>query len=307
MKIKEKTMEELELFESASKDLFDNMQGFKDNLSVQFPLLDSDNWQFDKGSIKVCKADESGFKKRCRVGISYNLKVSLLNEDAEQIWLLFRDWFNTSRLSQVERNPNNEDLGRYVFSASSSLGDQVDCSIYLPNEWNIPQISFSGYLTARYRACDLVVIKTEEDYGLRYLIDNGSGDSLDVILTDKTILIKGFDHESSLSQFAADEWNQDVIDSFYKGLDEKYVSLYSEDQKDETTFFIWYDGHAHQQTYQDKEGGEWLLSYLFDSFERFHEFVTDYYEITVDKDLLRKLYMDGQLSDIEVKQLIQES
>ena len=55
----------------------------------------------------------------------------------------------------VERNLNNEDLGRYVFSASSPLGDQVDCSIYLSNEWNIPQISFSGYLTARYRACDL--------------------------------------------------------------------------------------------------------------------------------------------------------
>ena len=55
-------MEELELFEAASKDLFDSMQGFKDNLSVQFPLLDSDNWQYDKGSIKVCKADESGFK-----------------------------------------------------------------------------------------------------------------------------------------------------------------------------------------------------------------------------------------------------
>jgi len=49
-----------------------------------------------------------------------------------------------------------------------------------------------------------------------------------------------------------------------------------------------------------------LLSYLFDSFERFHECVTDYYEITVDKDLLRKLYMEGFLSDLEVKQLIQE-
>ena len=143
-------MEKLEFFEAASKDLFDIMQGFKDNLSIHFPLLDN-----DKGSIKVCKADELGFKKRCRVGISYNLKVSLLNEDGEQIWLLFKDWFNTSRLGQVERNPNNEDLGRYVFSASSPLGDQVDCSIYLLNEWNIPQISFSGYLTARYRACDL--------------------------------------------------------------------------------------------------------------------------------------------------------
>ena len=50
-----------------------------------------------------------------------------------------------------------------------------------------------------------------------------------------------------------------------------------------------------------------MLSYLFDSFERFHEFVTDYYEITVDEDLLRKLYKEGFLSEIEVKQLIQES
>ena len=155
MKIKEKTMEELELFEAASKDLLETMQGLKGNLSAQFPLLDSDNWQYDKGSIKVCKADELGFKKRCRVGISYNLKVSLLNEDAEQIWLLFKDFFLVCEFDQIERNSNNEDLGRYDFSASSPLGDQVDCSIYLPNEWNIPQISFSGYLTARYRACDL--------------------------------------------------------------------------------------------------------------------------------------------------------
>ena len=155
MKIKEKTMEELELFEAASKDLLDTMQGFKDNLSAQFSLFDSDNWQYDKGSIKVCKADESGFKKRCRVGISYNLKVSLLNEDAEQIWLVFKDYFLACEFDQIERNSNNEDLGRYVFSASSPLGDQVDCWIYLPNEWNIPQISVSGYLTARYRACDL--------------------------------------------------------------------------------------------------------------------------------------------------------
>jgi len=63
MKIKEKTMEELELFEAASKDLFDTMQGFKDNLSVQFPLLDSDNWQYDKGSIKVVRLMSQDSKK----------------------------------------------------------------------------------------------------------------------------------------------------------------------------------------------------------------------------------------------------
>ena len=152
-----------------------------------------------------------------------------------------------------------------------------------------------------------LIVKTEENCGIRYLIDNCSGDSLDVIFTDKIILIKGFDHESNLSQFAADEWNQDIIDGFYKGLDEKYQNLYSEEQKDETTFFIWYDGQEHQNTYQDQDGGEWLLSYFFDSFEKFHEFVTDYYSITVDEDLLRKLYNQGQLSKVELEQLIRTS
>ena len=36
-----------------------------------------------------------------------------------------------------------------------------------------------------------LIVKTEGSYGVRYLIDNGSGDSLDVMFTDKMILIKG--------------------------------------------------------------------------------------------------------------------
>ena len=163
------------------------------------------------------------------------------------------------------------------------------------------------YLIYPIEDCLRLVIKSEVIYGLRFLIYNGSGDSLDVILTDKMILIKGFDHENSLSQFAADEWNQDIIDGFYRGLDEKYQNLYSEEQKDETTFFIWYDGQEHQNTYKEQDGGEWLLSYFFDSFEKFHEFVTDYYSITVDEDLLRKLYNQGQLSEVELEQLIPTS
>ena len=106
-----------------------------------------------------------------------------------------------------------------------------------------------------------LVIKTEEDYGVRYLIDNGSGDSLDVILTDKMILIKGFDHESSLSQFAADEWNQDIIDSFYLRERMKSMSHFiQKNKKDETTFFVWYDGHA--STDLPRSGWRRMVCYL---------------------------------------------
>jgi hypothetical protein len=35
--------------------------------------------------------------------------------------------------------------------------------------------------------------------------------------------------------------------------------------------------------------------------------VTDYYSITVDEGLLRKLYNQGQLSEVELEQLIHTS
>ena len=63
----------------------------------------------------------------------------------------------------------------------------------------------------------------------------------------------------------------------------------------------------HQNKDQDQDGGEWLLSFFFESFERFHEFVTDYYSITVDEELLRKLYNQGHLSAVELEQLISTS
>ena len=63
-----------------------------------------------------------------------------------------------------------------------------------------------------------LIRKKETDFTIRYSIDNGSGDSLDVIFTKDVILIKGFDHESSLNQFAADQWNQDLIDRIYEVL-----------------------------------------------------------------------------------------
>ena len=57
-----------------------------------------------------------------------------------------------------------------------------------------------------------LVHKKEIDSNLKYEIDNGAGDSLSVIFTETAVLIKGFAHENSLSQFAASEWNQSIID-----------------------------------------------------------------------------------------------
>ena len=114
-----------------------------------------------------------------------------------------------------------------------------------------------------------LVRKKKLDSNLKYVIDNGAGDSLSVIFTETVVLVKGFAHENSLNQFAADEWNQSIIDKMYEGLDEKLMNLFSVDERAETTFFIWYDGEVHQNQTDEHDGGYWLLGYAFDAYERF--------------------------------------
>ena len=46
-------------------------------------------------------------------------------------------------------------MGRYAFSAKNELGDEVLCDIQTPGEWNIPLISITGFISARYRDIDL--------------------------------------------------------------------------------------------------------------------------------------------------------
>jgi len=125
-----------------------------------------------------------------------------------------------------------------------------------------------------------LVRKYEDKQTVKYIVDNGMGDILTVIFSETAVLVKGFAHENSLNQFAAAEWRQ------------------------ETTFFIWYDGEVHQNQIEGNDGGRWLLGYAFDTYERFEEFATDYYDIEFDNDLLRQLYTCSNLSELELSKLI---
>ena len=144
----------LDIFEVACKHFLADFSNFKNLISTQVQSLDGLEWSFDKGSTKVCSADEKGLKKRCKVGIKYRLQVELFCVDAETIWTEFsRFWMGTT-LNQVERVYSNEELGRYQFIANNSIGDEITCDIYLPNEWNIPQLNMLGFISARYRKVD---------------------------------------------------------------------------------------------------------------------------------------------------------
>ena len=147
-------VDRLDTFEVACKHFLGDFSNFKNLISTQVQSLDGLEWSFDKGSTKVSTADESGRKKRCKVGITYNLQVKLSPHDAETIWEGFSQFFGNTSLYNIERVSSNEELGRYEFIANNSFGDEIICGIYLPNEWNRPQINILGFVSSRYRKVD---------------------------------------------------------------------------------------------------------------------------------------------------------
>ena len=148
-------VDKLDTFEVACKHFLGDFSNFKNLLSTQIKSLDGLEWSFDKGSTKVCSADEKGLKKRCKVGITYRLQVELSQVDTEIIWSEFSRFWGATTLNQIERVYSNEELGRYQFIANNSIGDEITCDIYLLNEWNIPQLNMLGYVSARYRNVDV--------------------------------------------------------------------------------------------------------------------------------------------------------
>ena len=147
-------MQELQTFESACKYITGTMSDFKDLIVSKFEVLQYIEWTYSKGTTKVCKADENGKKKRCKVGIGYQSKTGLSVDIVEEIWMEFKSYFGNSNLPKLERITGNEEIGRYVFVALNDIGDEVECKINTPGEWNIPLIGITGFVSARYRNSD---------------------------------------------------------------------------------------------------------------------------------------------------------
>ena len=148
-------MQELQTFESACKYITGTMSEFKDLIVSKFEVLQYLEWTYNKGTTKVCKADENGKKKRCKVGIGYQSKTGLSVDIVEEIWMEFKSYFGNSNLPKLERITGNEEIGRYVFVALNDIGDEVECVINISGEWNIPLIGIRGFVSARYRNSDI--------------------------------------------------------------------------------------------------------------------------------------------------------
>ena len=146
-----------------------------------------------------------------------------------------------------------------------------------------------------------LIFKTKGENSLRYKVDNGQGDLLDVIFTHGAVLVRGFDHENELNALSTAD--KSVIEQIYSGEAAKFRSYFLLDEIEQTTFFIWYDGAEHQNLVGGNNGGRWLLGYAFDEFDKFSEFVKGYYEIDFDDEMLKKLYEKGELEKERLKEI----
>lgn len=137
--------------------------------------------------------------------------------------------------------------------------------------------------------------------GSRYVIDNGSGDNLIVIFTENETLLKGFDHENELNQFAADEWNVSFFTHMFANIPDGLMNLLEDEEKEETTFCMWCSKDSGQWLQNETEGNDggaaYLLKYICQNAKEWCDWAEEYYEISPDPDLVAEIYKGGAVTE----------
>ena len=130
--------------------------------------------------------------------------------------------------------------------------------------------------------------------GYKYLINNGSGDTLEIWFIRDGVFVKGFDHESPLNQFGADEWNEAFFDYIYADVPAPFLNLLTKEDRENTTFCMWYRNTDHQWTqnkWADDDGGkDYLFMYICKTPLEWKEWADDYYERQFDLSTVQKIY-----------------
>lgn len=136
------------------------------------------------------------------------------------------------------------------------------------------------------------------------VVDNGAGDSLTALFSGNCSMLKGFDHESDLNQFAADEWDSSFFERVYSGAPEELKALLTEDDIDNTTFCMWccddsavWGQNEEPDMDSDEDGGRsFLLGYVHQTAESWCDWAKYYYEQEFDVSVVEKVYSGCELT-----------
>lgn len=137
----------------------------------------------------------------------------------------------------------------------------------------------------------------------RAVVDNGSGDSLIALFSESGAMLKGFDHESELNQFAADEWDNGFFERVYAGAPKALSSLLSEEDIDNTTFCMWccngsdvWEQNEEPAADDDDGGRDFLLGYVHQTAESWCDWAKYYYEMEFNVADIEKIYSGTEVT-----------
>ena len=140
-----------------------------------------------------------------------------------------------------------------------------------------------------------------------YIFDNGSGDNLLVMFTENGVLLKGFDHENELNQFAADEWDNSFFEHIFAGLPEEFEEFLDEGDRENTTFCMWCMDDTDiwiQNEVDNNDGGKgFLLRYIHKTPKEWSEWAKDYYEAEFKQEVVQKIYNEETLTEEDIVKL----
>jgi len=152
----------------------------------------------------------------------------------------------------------------------------------------------------------VVKFSKKEDASI-YTIENGAGDNLLVIFTEKGVLLKGFDHENDLNQFAADEWDHSFFEHVFAGLPNEFEMILDEDDRDYTTFCMWCldatDTWMQNEIDNNDGGKDFLLSYICKTPDEWGEWAKYYYEAKFEQEVVKKIYKGETLTEEDAVKL----
>ncbi|GIP31687.1 hypothetical protein [Paenibacillus sp. J2TS4] len=142
------------------------------------------------------------------------------------------------------------------------------------------------------------------------IIDNGSGDHLFILFTPEGTIMKGFDHESTLSPHANDEYKvwpgiyDDVPAPLLSWLDDEAI------EQEEVTFCIWREtgdsvwrkGEVEVPDGED-DGTEFLLGTIFVTPENYVEWAEDYFDMPVPVETVEQIYSGTPITEAMIRSL----
>ena len=127
--------------------------------------------------------------------------------------------------------------------------------------------------------------------------DNGSGDHMFLFFLDGGALIKGFDHESSVSLHARDDGQ--IWPGMYLGLPESFVECVQDASSlaDEVTFCYWKTVHCEHWNQGpveflngEDDGAGWLLPQIPLIAESYRDWAQEYYEVELEHSAVQAVF-----------------